>query len=371
MDTYIHQLQDWPNFQWQSDELAGKLAGVRHHQGRLLGRSEGFGIGLRDQAVLSTLTEEVVKSSEIEGEKLNPEQVRSSLARRLGIDIGALTPADRNVEGIVQMILDATQNYDKPITKERLFGWHAALFPTGYSGLLKITVGQWRPAEAGPMQVVSGPHGKERVHYEAPAAERIEAEIAAFLIWANRTGDIDPILKAAEAHLWFVTIHPFDDGNGRIARAIADWALARSENSPRRYYSMSAQIRRERADYYEILEQTQKATLDVTGWMMWFLACLDRAIAGAEASLAVVFEKDRFWKMHAQLALNARQRLILNKMLDGEFEGKLTSTKWAKLTKCSHDTASRDIRDLIELGILSKDAGGGRSTSYLLKRPAV
>lgn len=368
MSPYIHELSDWPNFHWNQEALTAPLAALRLRQGRLMGRMEGLGFSQRDEAVLQALTQDVVKSSEIEGEILNPDQVRSSIARRLGIEIAGLTPADRRVEGVVQMTLEATQNFANPLSKERLFDWHKALFPDAPAN---VKIGAWRDDLKGPMQVVSGGIGHERVHYEAPAAERLEAEMAAFLLWANRAGDIDPILKAAEAHLWFVTIHPFDDGNGRIARAIADWALARSENSSRRYYSMSAQIRRERKDYYEILEQTQKATLDVTGWMMWFLACLDRAISGAETSLAVVFEKDRFWKTHAQLALNERQRLILNKMLDGEFEGKLTSTKWAKLTKCSHDTASRDILELIELGILSKDIGGGRSTSYLLKRPVV
>jgi len=366
MNSYIHQLPDWPNFQWQSDELAEKLANVRHQQGRLLGRIEGFGIRLRDQAALSTLTEEVVKSSEIEGEKLNPEQVRSSLARRLGIDIGALTPADRNVEGIVQMILDATQNYDKPITKERLFGWHAALFPTGYSGLLKITVGQWRPAEAGPMQVVSGPHGKERVHYEAPAAGLIEQEMQAFIAWFNRdVPGLDLVLKAAIAHLWFETIHPFEDGNGRIGRALSDMLLARSEQSAQRYYSISGQIKLEQGKYYDHLEETQKGDLNITKYLGWFLDCLDRAFNGAETILADVIRKAKFWEVHAGRSFNDRQKSMINRMLDG-IEGKLTSSKWAKMAKTSQDTAGRDIEGLLRANVLVKVPGRGRSTSYAI-----
>ena len=287
----------------------------------------------------STLTQDVLKSSEIEGEILDIDQVRSSLARRLGLDIGALTPADRHVEGVVEMMLDATQKYQDPLTEERLFGWHAALFPTGRSGMQKIRVGDWRDDSSGPMQVVSGPIGKERVHYQAPPAERLPAEMSQFLDWFNGPASIDPVLKAALAHLWFVTIHPFDDGNGRIARAIADLALARSEQSPKRFYSMSAQIRLERNDYYEILERTQKGTLDVTAWMQWFLGCLDRAFDGAEATLAGVLRKARFWESHSGESFNDRQQKIVNRLLDG-FEGKLTSSKWAKLAKCSQDTAT-------------------------------
>jgi len=325
---------------------------------------ESLGFPQRDEAMLKTLTLDVVKSSEIEGETLNPDQARSSIARRLGLDIAGLVPADRRVDGVVQMALEATQNYAKPLTAERLFGWHTALFPVAPQN---VRVGAWRNDARGPMQVVSGAIGRERVHYEAPPAERLDAEMAPFLEWANRTGDIDPVLRASEAHLWFVTIHPFDDGNGRIARAISDWALARSENSSQRFYSMSAQIRLEHKAYYETLERTQKGTLDITEWMDWFLACLDRAISGTEKSLAAVFKKDQFWKTHAAVALNERQRLILNKLLDGNFEGKLTSTKWAKLAKCSQDTAQRDIVDLIGHGIMVKDSAGGRSTSYSLR----
>jgi len=366
MSRYIHQLPDWPKFYWNQETLAALLAAVRHRQGRLIGRMESLGFPQRDEAVLQTLTLDVLKSSEIEGEILNPEQVRSSIARRLGMDIAGLVPADRRVDGVVQMTLEATQNYAKPLTTERLFSWHAALFPEAAS---KIRVGAWRDDAKGPMQVVSGAMGRERVHYEASSAERLDAEMAAFLEWANKTDDLDPVLRAAQAHLWFVTIHPFDDGNGRIARAIADWALARSENSSQRFYSMSAQIRRERKEYYDILEKTQKGTLDVTEWMEWFLGCLDRAIVGTETALATVFRRDQFWKTHANVSFNERQRLILNKLLDGDFEGKLTSSKWAKLAKCSQDTAHRDILDLVEHGILLKDSAGGRSTSYSLKDP--
>lgn len=364
MPKYIHQLPDWQKFHWNQEILAAPLAAVRHRQGRLLGRMEAVGFPQQNEAMLKTLTLDVLKSSEIEGEILNPEQVRSSIARRLGMDIAGLIPADRRVEGVVEMALEATQNYAKPLTKERLFRWHASLFPEGATG---IKVGVWRNDAKGPMQVVSGAMGRERVHYEAPSTERLDAEMDAFLEWVNRAGDIDPVLRAAKAHLWFVTIHPFDDGNGRIARAIADWALARSENSARRFYSMSAQIRRERKEYYDILEKTQRGTLDVTEWMAWFLGCLDRAISGTETALATVFRRDQFWKTHAGVSINDRQRLILNKLLDGDFAGKLTSSKWAKLAKCSQDTAHRDILDLIERGILSKDSAGGRSTSYSLE----
>jgi Fic family protein len=326
---------------------------------------EALGFPLRVEAVLRTLTQDVLKSSEIEGEFLDPEQVRSSLARRLGLEIGALAPVDRYVDGVVEMMLDATQNYQDSLTKERLFGWHAALFPTGRSGLRTISVGSWRDDRSGPMQVVSGPIGKESVHFEAPAADRLSVEMSLFLDWFNGPTAGDPVLKAALAHLWFVTIHAFDDGNGRIARAIADMALARSEQSPQRFYSMSAQIRHERKDYYNILERTQTGTLDVSPWMQWFLACLDRAVEGAEDTLASVLSKARFWEAHAGESFNDRQRKVLNRLLDG-FEGKLTSSKWARLTRCSQDTAHRDIVDLIHRGILAKDAAGGRSTSYSL-----
>lgn len=365
MATYIHQRQDWPKFHWNTDALADRLAAVRHRQGRLFGRMEALGFDLRAEAVLQTLTEDVLKSSEIEGELLDKEQVRSSIARRLGMDIGALAPVDRNVEGVVEMMLDATQNYQASLSDERLFGWHAALFPTGRSGMTRIVVGVWRNETSGPMEVVSGPVGREKVHYEAPVAGRLVPEMAAFLDWFNGNVQLDPVLKAAIAHLWFVTIHPFDDGNGRIARAIADMALARSEGSQQRFYSMSAQIRLERKDYYAILERTQKGDLDITEWLQWFLTCLERAFGGAEQILANVFRKARFWEMIAGETISERQRKVINRLLDG-FDGKLTSSKWAVLTKTSPDTALRDINDLVARGILVKDEGGGRSTSYSL-----
>jgi Fic family protein len=363
MSTYIHQLQKWPQFRWDEAGLAKSLSFVRHRQGRLIGRMQALGFDLRAEAVLATLTNDVLKSSEIEGEILNKEQVRSSIARRLGMDVGALSPADRNVEGVVEMMVDATQNFADPLTDERLFAWHSALFPTGRSGMTKIIVGVWRHDSSGPMQVVSGPIGRERVHYEAPEASRLEREMAIFLKWFSEDTSSDPVIKAALAHLWFVTIHPFDDGNGRIARAIADMALARSEQSEQRFYSMSAQIRIERNAYYDVLEATQKGDLDITSWLEWFLNCLDGAIEGAEQTLASIVKKARFWETFKDRPLNERQRRIINRLLDG-FEGKMTSSKWAKLTKSSADTALRDINDLIGKGMLERQPGGGRSTSY-------
>ncbi len=365
MPTYIHQLADWPKFRWDREAITEPLASVRHRQGRLFGRMEGLGLQLRSEAMLQTLTEDVVNSSEIEGERLDREQVRSSLARRLGLDFVALTPADRNVEGVVEMMLDATQGYKQPLTAERLFGWQAALFPTGWSGMHRIITGGWRDDRGGPMQVVSGAVGKERVHFEAVPAGRVEAEMKAFLAWFNAAPDTDPVLKAGIAHLWFVTIHPFEDGNGRVARAIADMALARSEGSSQRFYSMSTQIRLERKAYYDILEATQRGDLDITAWLSWFLACLGRAFGGAEAILAGVIKTARFWEKHAGADFNVRQRDMLHRLL-GDFEGKLTSSKWAKIEKCSPDTALRDIKDLLDRGILKQDKGGGRSTSYSL-----
>ncbi len=366
MIGYVHQLPGWPRFRWDQEALAGLLAEIRHRQGRLLGRMESLGFTLQKEAELGTLTLEVLKSSEIEGEKLDAAQVRSSIARRLGIETAGTVAVERAVEGVVEMMLDATQNYAKPLCDERLFAWHAALFPTGRSGMRRIIVAAWRNDSHGPMQIVSGPVGKEKVQYEAPAAPLLEKEMSAFLAWANDGEDrTDMVLRAALAHLWFVTIHPFDDGNGRIARAVADWALARSENSPQRFYSMSAQICHERNDYYDILEETQKGTLDVTPWMEWFLACLGRAFDGTEVTLGAVLRKARFWEKYARVMVNARQRDVINRLLDG-FTGKLTTTKWATLEKCSHDTALRDIESLIEQGLLHKDRGGGRSTSYSL-----
>ena len=362
MLKYIHERPGWPQFHWDQAGLTKQLASVRHRQGRLIGRMHALGFPMTEEAVLETSTEDVLKSSEIEGEILDKDQVRSSIARRLGMDAGALPAADRNVEGVVEMMLDATQKFKEPLTDERLYGWHASLFPTRRSGMSKIIVGAWRN---GPMQVISGAFGREKIHYEAPAASRLDAEMKSFLDWFNGEDDTDPVIRAALAHLWFVTIHPFDDGNGRIARAIADMSLARSEDSPQRFYSMSAQIRLERKEYYDLLEATQKRDLDITPWLEWFLECLDRAFDGAEKTLASVFQKAEFWKTHAAAPINERQRDMLNRLLDG-FEGKLTSSKWAKIEKCSPDTALRDITDLIERGILRQDAGGGRSTSYSL-----
>jgi Fic family protein len=366
---YIHTLRDWPKFRWSDATLAPLLGPVRHRQGRLIGRMEALGYRLRADATLRALTEEVVKSSEIEGETLNDAQVRSSLARRLGMDVAGLVPSDRDVDGVVEMLLDATQRFAEPLTTDRLSAWHGALFPTGRSGMSKITVGAWRTDASGPLQVVSGPIGRTRVHYEAPSAQRLDAEMAAFLNWFNdRAVSCDPIIKAALAHLWFVTIHPFDDGNGRIARAITDLCLARSEQSAQRFYSMSSQIRVERKTYYETLEATQKGTLDVTPWLRWFLVCFDRAFDRAETILGSVLQKARFWETHSAGLFNERQRTILNRLLDG-LQGKLTSSKWAKLAKCSQDTALRDIDDLLSRGILVKNQAGGRSTSYSLVLP--
>jgi len=364
--VYLYNQDAWPKFAWSRERLSDQLARVRHRQGRLIGHMQGLGLSFRNEAALQNLTDDVVKSSEIEGEKLDKEQVRSSIARRLGLDIGTLTPADRHVDGVVEMMLDATQHYARPLTEDRLFAWHAALFPAGWSGMSKIVAGYWRD---GPVQVVSGPIGRRTVHYEAPAAKRVPKEMRAFLKWLNGDSDIDPVIKAALAHLWFVTIHPFEDGNGRIARAIADMALARSEDSAQRFYSMSAQIRRERNAYYDILEKTQKAGLDVTPWLEWFLSCLDRAMDRTGDVLAIVERSRRFWEAHANESFNERQRAILSRLLDGGFEGKLTSSKWAKLAKCSPDTALRDIDDLLRRDILVRGPSGGRSTNYMLAEP--
>jgi Fic family protein len=367
---YIHELEDWPRFRWSKGKLAEALASVRHRQGRLLGHMEALGFPLRQEAVLETLTSDVLKSSEIEGEKLNAVQVRSSIARRLGIEIGALKPADRDVEGVVEMMLDATRHYSRALTADRLLGWHSSLFPGGRSGLGKIRAGVWRDDAAGPMQVVSGAIGRERVHFRAPQAERVAADMDAFLGWFESESRMDPVLRAGLAHLWFVTIHPFDDGNGRIARAIADLALARSEGSPQRFYSMSAQIRAERDTYYDMLERTQKGGMDITPWMMWFLECLGRAVDGAQTLLGVVLAKARFWESMEGFMVNERQRLVLNRLLDG-FEGKLTTSKYAKLAKCSQDTALRDILPLVERGALVRGEEGGRSTGYSLTPSSV
>lgn len=367
MKVYIHEKENWTDFIWDSKQVMLKLGEARNLQGKLLGKMESLGFELQDEAVLDTLTLDVLKSSEIEGEFLEREQVRSSIARRLGIDIAGAVESDRDVEGIVEMMLDATQRYDLPLTKDRLFGWHAALFPSGWSNLYKITVADWRKDTTGPMQVVSGPMGKEKVHYQAPNANKLELEMNKFLKWFENDNDLDLVLKATIAHLWFVTIHPFDDGNGRIARAITDMMLARSDKSVRRFYSMSAQIRVERKQYYKTLEKTQKGSSDITAWLIWFLQCLINAIHATEASLTKILYKAEFWKLHSTTIFNERQQKMLNKLLD-DFVGKLTTSKWAKINKCSQDTALRDIQDLINKDILEKESSGGRSTSYKLIR---
>ncbi|MBS1228534.1 MAG: Adenosine monophosphate-protein transferase SoFic [Proteobacteria bacterium] len=365
---YIWQAPDWPDWRYDLAVLAGPLADVSRAQGVLIGRLTDVSAALRDQASLVALTEDVVKTSEIEGEQLNVASVRSSIARRLGVDIGALAPVDRNVEGVVEMVVDATANCHLPISRERLFAWHAALFPTGYSGLSKIKVAGWRDDASGPMQVVSGPMGRQKVHFEAPPTQRLEIETARFLNWLNGDSGEPPLLKAGLGHLWFVTLHPFDDGNGRIARAVGDLLLARADGSSQRFYSLSAQIQRERKAYYDILERTQKGTLDVTAWLAWFLDSLLRAVDQAQHTLDAVLVKARFWQRLAAIALNERQVKLLNRLLDG-FEGKLTNSKWAAMAKCSPDTALRDINDLLSRGVLQKTAAGGRSTSYKLNDP--
>ncbi len=362
---YIWQAPDWPNWRYDLSALAGPMTEVSRAQGLLIGRLADVGATLRDQASLVALTEDVVKTSEIEGEQLNIASVRSSIARRLGVDVGALAPVDRHVEGVVEMVLDATANCLVPMSRERLFGWHAALFPTGYSGLSKIQVAGWRDDATGPMQVISGPAGRQKVHFEAPPADRLESELRRFLTWLNEGSDELPLIRAGLGHLWFVTLHPFDDGNGRIARAIGDLLLARADGSPLRFYSLSAQIQRERKAYYDILERTQKGGGDVTEWLAWFLDSLHRALEQAQHTLDAVLVKARFWQCWATIPLNERQVKLLNRLLDG-FDGKLTSSKWAAIAKCSPDTALRDINDLLSRGVLQKMAAGGRSTSYQL-----
>jgi Fic family protein len=362
---WIWQQPDWPAWRYDLAALANPLAEASRAQGRLLGCLAEVGLPLRAEATLAALTEEVVTSSAIEGERLDTASVRSSLARRLGIEIGALAPVDRHAEGVVEMVLDATTHCEAPLTREQLCAWHAALFPTGRSGLFPIRVGAWRDDARGPMQVVSGPIGRQRVHFEAPPAARLEAETARFLDWVNRGSPDPPLLRAGLGHLWLVTLHPFDDGNGRIARAIGDRLLARADGSPQRFYSLAAQIQRERKAYYEILERTQRGTLEVTAWLAWFLGALVRALAAAEGTLEGVLRRARLWRHLAGTPLNARQVKVLGRLLEG-FEGKLTARKWAALTRCSPDTALRDIQALLALGVLRRSAAGGRSTSYEL-----
>ncbi|XVJ51437.1 MAG: Fic family protein [Vampirovibrio sp.] len=369
MPVFIHEQPEWPRFVWDEKQLMPALLAFRHAQGRLLGKMESLfsneGNGFQEQALLETLTQDVIKTSEIEGESLSRLQVRSSVAHRLGVDIGGLLPADRHVDGIVELVLDTTQHWQKPLNEERLTGWHAALFPTGRSGLLTIRTGAWRDDSHGRMQVVSGAYGREKVHYIAPEASRLPAEMAAFLAWVNQDGGLDLVLKAGIAHFWFITLHPFDDGNGRIARAITDYFLAKSEQTGRRFYSLSSQIQQERADYYRILEESQKSTLDITSWLAWYLACLGRALQGSETLLQHVIGKASVWRQIAPYPVNERQRKVLSLLLES-FEGKLTTGKWAKLCKCSQDTAARDVAALVKWGVLKKGDGGGRSTHYEL-----
>ena len=369
MSVYIHQKKDWPNFKWDADAIVNLLSEARNLQGRLQGKMEALGFELRNEALLDTLTLDVIKTSEIEGELLNHDQVRSSIARKLGMEIAGSVESDRDVDGVVEVMLDATQHCFKPLTKSRLFDWHAALFPTGRKGMHKIIVGDWRKDTTGPMQVVSGPMGKERLHFEAPNSDLLEKEMSSFLDWFGQNNKIDLVLKASIAHLWFVTIHPFDDGNGRITRALTDMLLAQADKSNQRFYSMSAQIRIERKQYYDILEKTQKGDLDITNWTKWFLQCLINALNATEAVLANVLFKGKFWQIHSKTIINERQKNLINKLLDG-FDGKLTSSKWAKIAKCSKDTAIRDINDLIEKDILRKEIAGGRSTNYELNKEA-
>lgn len=366
---WIHEQTEWPNFTWGAGALSVPLAEIRHRQGRLLGRMEGLGFDLQQEASVSTLTEDVVKSSAIEGEHLNAEAVRSSIIRRLGIKNAGLVPASRDVEGVVEMMLDATQKFSQPLTKSRLFDWHAALFPTGRSGMRRITVGGWRTAAAGPMQVVSGALGREKVHFEAPCANRLDLEMQEFLKWFHQSDSIDPVLKAGIAHLWFVTIHPFEDGNGRIARAISDLALARADGIPARFYSLSSQIEAERKAYYDQLEQQQRGTMEITLWLRWFLDCLGRALTNAEKTLEAVRFKAQLWEKIHQHPVNERQRSILNRMLESDFEGHMNTAKYAKMAHCSNDTALRDIQDLKARGVFVQNPGGGRSTSYRLPNP--
>ncbi|EXG77853.1 hypothetical protein XylorDRAFT_0203 [Xylanibacter oryzae DSM 17970] len=359
---YLHERKNWWRFQYDNEKILNLLGKVRAQQGLMLGRMTSIGFDFQDDAMLTTMSLELVRSSEIEGEILNLSEVRSSIARRLGINAAGLVPSSRYVEGVVEMLLDATQNYNKPLSDERLFGWHNVLFPTGRSGLYEIEVGKYRTGE---MQVISGAMGKEQVHYQAPKPERLAEEMGIFIKWFNENIELDAVIKAAIAHLWFVSIHPFDDGNGRIARAITDMLLARSENSNRRFYSMSTEIKLMQKEYYEVLERTQRGNGDITEWLLWFLRCFEKALASTESSISSVLEKNRFWERNKDVQFNERQRKIINMLFD-DFFGKLTSGKWAKIAKCSNDTALNDLKDLLAKGILVKNEEGGRSTNYSL-----
>ena len=360
---WIYEHPNWPDFSWNAEKLNGKLAALRHSQGRLLGQMESLGFELRREATLSTLTSDVVKTSAIEGLGLDPAQVRSSIARHLGMDAAGLAPAGQDVEGIVEILLDATGKFDQPLTKERLFGWHAALFPTGRSGMRTIVTGNWRRSS---MQVVSGPVGRETVHFQAPDAQGLEQQMGLFLSWFEKQEDVDLVLKAAIAHLWFETLHPFEDGNGRIGRAIADMALARADGVADRFYSLSAQIEAERREYYQQLERHQRSHPEITGWLEWFLGCLGRAIAGAHERLDRVLFKAKLWQYANRQPINQRQQLIINRMVEYGFQGYMSTSKYARMAKCSPDTALRDIQALKGMGILVQNPGKGRKTSYRL-----
>lgn len=363
MPSYIHNKKDWPKFRWDSDIILSKLSSVRNNQGRLTGKMDALGFNLQNEAYLISLSEDVLKSSEIEGEVLDPNQVRSSIARKLGLDIAGSVLSDKNVDGVVEMMIDATKKWQSPLTKNRLFAWHSALFPSGRSGMYKIIVGNWRNDSTGPMQVVSGPMSKETVHFEAPAASRIDQEMENFLHWVNSPNRVDPVLRAAIAHIWFVTIHPFEDGNGRIARAITDLMLCQSEKKEQRFYSLSSEIKDQKSKYYNILEETQKGTMDITDWLLWFLSCLENAIESSNISVNKILRKHKFWNDHKHVTFNKRQIKIIE-LIFNNFFGNLTTSKWAKINKCSPDTALRDIQELITKNILRKSKSGGRSTNY-------
>jgi Fic family protein len=365
--TFIHERPNWTDFTWNDHVISPLLASVRYRQGKLLGKMEDLGLSLQNEAQLETLTLDIVKSNEIEGEILEQQQVRSSVANRLGLPTAGLPIPSRHIDNVVEMMLDATRQYLKPLTQQRLFGWHASLFPSSYSGLNKIAVGKWRKDTNGPMQVVSGSMGKERVHFQAPTAERLPEEMEKFLHWFNQSQPLDSMLKSGLAHLRFVTIHPFEDGNGRIARAIGDMQLCRADETDKRFYSLSTQIQKERSEYYRILELTQRGDTEITSWLEWYLSCINRSLTTTDNTLSAVNSKTVFWRKFTNTQFNDRQQLMLNKLLDG-FDGKLTSTKWAKITKCSHDTALRDIKSLIDANILAQDKSGGRNTNYFITR---
>jgi Fic family protein len=364
---YVHQLKDWPTFSWNKEVVLSRLVEIRHQQGRLVGQMEGLGFSLKSEASLSTITQDVLKTNEIEGNDLDRNEVRSSIARKLGLKIAGLVPVSRNVDGVVEMMLDATNNCNKDLTLARLFNWQSLLFPDGFGRNSELVRGNWRNNTVDdPMQVISGAMGFERVHFQAPDSHIVNSEMESFIKWVNSTKALDPVLKAAVAHLWFVTVHPFDDGNGRIARAIADMFLARADGGSQRFYSMSSQISNNRKQYYDLLEKTQKGSLDITDWMMWFLSTLEGAMLASKKTLKVTLQKAKFWEKHASTPFNKRQSKIINKLFS-DFDGNLTSSKWAKMGKCSQDTAGRDINDLLQKLVLKKAKGGGRNTSYLLR----